>query len=72
MQPPTNVFICMFTGELIERLTRYGPKTYDEMKSFIGINLMLCITKKVSSKDYWCSKMDHSDLQCLGIVLYGF
>lgn len=73
-ESPTDIFFCLFTKELIEKIVfetnlyatqgtnnRFIPTTFNEIKCFLGINLMMGLTKKPSYKDYWSSKMQMRD-----------
>lgn len=68
IESPLDTFLCLFPEELLETIVfqtnlyatqKYGervlPTNVEEMKCFLGINLMMGLTKKPSYKDYWSS-----------------
>lgn len=74
VETPTDIFLCLFTTELIGKIVfetnlyatqqfgdRFLPTNSDEIKCFLGINLMMGLTKKPSYRDYWSSKMQMRD-----------
>ena len=74
-ESPTDIFDCLFTPDLIEVLVfqtnlyaiqRYGdsrfvPTNTAEIRCFLGLNLMMGITKKPSYRDYWSSSIQMRD-----------
>nr|CAH7725110.1 unnamed protein product [Callosobruchus chinensis] len=44
-----------------KNLPRFQPTTVEEMKVFIGINMLMGIKKLPSLKDYWSSQEEFRD-----------
>lgn len=77
IEEPLDIFTCLFSEELFEKITFetnlyavqrnqgnancFIPTTSEEIKCFIGINLMMGIKKLPSYKDYWSSRQDLRD-----------
>ncbi|KAF2895170.1 hypothetical protein ILUMI_10998 [Ignelater luminosus] len=66
---PVDVFLCLFTTKLLEKIVfethlygnRFIPTSLDEIKAFIGVDIMMGHTKKPSYTDYWSSKIEMRD-----------
>lgn len=74
VETPLDVFLTLFNNDLLEKIAfetnlyatqtsngrQFIPTNHDEVKCFLGINLM-GLTKKPSYKDYWSSKLQMRD-----------
>lgn len=74
IESTTDTFLCLFTTELISKIVfesnlyatqqfgdRFPPTNTEEMRCFLGINLMMGLTKKPSYKDYWSANIQTRD-----------
>ncbi|KAI4466857.1 piggybac transposable element-derived protein 4 [Holotrichia oblita] len=74
IESPVETFLYLFTEQLIKKLVfetnlystqeggRFISTTFDEMKSFLRINIMMGLTRKPIYKDYWSSRHEMRDL----------
>ncbi|KAI4464192.1 piggybac transposable element-derived protein 4 [Holotrichia oblita] len=74
IESPVETFLYLFTEQLIKKLVfetnlystqeggRFTSTTFDEIKSFLRINIMMGLTRKPSYKDYWSSRHEMRDL----------
>lgn len=73
-ESPLDTFLCLFPPSFIDLLVfqtnlyatqRYGerflPTNEEEMRCFLGVNLMMGLTKKPSYRDYWSSSIQMRD-----------
>lgn len=73
---PYEVFLCLFPEDLLEKITfetnlyaiqksgggtEFLPVTKTEMKSFLGINILMGIKQLPSLKDYWSANDELRD-----------
>lgn len=75
IQTPVDLLLYLFSEELIEKIVwetnlyatqkhipnMYKPTTIEEIKCFMGINILMGIKKLPSYKDYWSSRADLRD-----------
>ncbi|KAJ8971583.1 hypothetical protein NQ314_000641 [Rhamnusium bicolor] len=71
---PTDTFMCLFTTELIDKIVfetnlyavqkfddRFQPTDSEEIRCFLGVNLMMGLARKPSYRDHWSSTMQIRD-----------
>lgn len=75
-ETPTDIFLCLFPKELIDHIVfhtnlyatqisngkPYTPTNHDEIKTFLGIHLIMGIKKLPSLRDYWSSRPELRDM----------
>lgn len=86
---PLDIFMLLFSEELLQKLVfetnlyafqnntgnTYLPTTYNEMRCFLGLNILMGIKHLPSYKDYWSAReelRDHYIASCMSRNRFGW
>lgn len=73
VKTPGDVFLCLFSEKLIDTMVeqsnlyctqkgiKFDPFTNQEVKNFLGLNLMMGVKRSPSYRDYWSSNSQMHD-----------